>query len=69
MTTNGVASIMPSNRNVFRVTRAGGEPLVYLGLADLGQTTGDSVASAYEYEQVRILSMIELKVPLVTGWG
>ena len=69
VTTNGVASIMPGNRNVFRVTRAGGEPLVYLGLADLGQTTGDSVASAYDYEQVRILSMIELKILLVTGWG
>ena len=53
VTTNGIASIMPGNRGVFRLVRApeGGE-LSYLGLADLGQNTGDDVESAYDYVQV-----------------
>ena len=56
VTTNGIASIMPDNRNVFRLeTPLHGEltwELTYLGLADLGQNTGDSVETAYDYVQV-----------------
>ena len=52
VTTNGIASIMPGNRNVFRLETPGSGELTYLGLADLGQNTGDSVETAYDYVQV-----------------
>ena len=55
VTTNGIASIMPGNRNVFRLVSPGtGGEVTYLGLADLGQNTGDSVETAYDYVQVCI---------------
>lgn len=52
VTTNGIASIMPGNRNVFMLETPGGGELTYLGLADLGQNTGDNVQTAYDYVQV-----------------
>ena len=52
VTTNGIASIMPGNRNVFRLLTPGGAEVTYLGMADLGQTTGNNVESAYDYIQV-----------------
>ena len=52
MTTDGIAPIMPSNRNVFRVSRStDSSDIVYLGLADLGQTTGEDVTDDYDYKQ------------------
>ena len=52
VTTNGIASIMPGNRNVFRLLTPEDREVTYLGLADLGQTTGNNVESAYDYIQV-----------------
>jgi len=49
VTTNGITSILPNNTNVFHLSTPSLASLPYLGLADLGQETGENLASADEY--------------------
>ena len=43
---------MPSNKNIFKITKQDSSTLDYLGLADLGQTLGGDAPTEYDYEQV-----------------
>lgn len=51
VTTDGIASIMPSNKNIFKITKQDSSTLDYLGLADLGQNLGEDAPTDYDYEQ------------------
>ena len=64
VTTDGIASIMPSNKNIFKITKQDSSPLDYLGLADLGQNLGEDALTDYDYEQVDKFC-IELNIILI----
>jgi len=50
VTIDGIQPIMPNNSNVFRLTQdTNDHSLNYLGLADLGKTSGDDVDDPHDY--------------------
>ena len=51
VTTDGITSIRPTNKNIFRLSSDLQTSLTYLGLADLGQTTGEELAAGEKYRQ------------------
>jgi len=52
ITSDGIMPVLPNNKNIFKLTKEVPETvnIGYLGLADLGKTTGDDVTDPYSYQ-------------------
>ena len=51
VTTDGVSSILPTNRNIFSLSSPHEGPITYLGLADLGQSQEQEGEEGEDYQQ------------------
>ena len=70
VTTDGVSSVLPTNRNIFSLTSPQHGALAYLGLADLGQGLGEGEEGDYQQDGDNYLDIclhLAQNDPLLSG--